>query len=190
LTDEIRVALTVEDVVFWILGGVLFPLWLVAGVADWLAHRQTKIETTSGLRESISHLVLASLSGTGVLILLLLEVNAAVLLILAVLFVAHETVTQLDLRSAVPVRTITTIEQHVHAYLTAVPFAVIVAVAIVVLSSGKTDLALSLKAAPVSLTRVALMLGAMTLFGAIPFWEEFWRCLRVHQRRAELGRVN
>jgi hypothetical protein len=31
----------------------LLPLWIVPGFADYLCHRRTKIETTSGIRESI-----------------------------------------------------------------------------------------------------------------------------------------
>lgn len=170
--------MSTQSVTLWLLGAGLFPLWLAAGMADWWMHRRSAIETTSGLAESITHLLLASCAGTGVLILLTLQINLVVLAALAVLFVLHETVFHLDLHTAAPVRKITIVEQQIHAFLTAVPFATLVAVAIVVFASGQTDFALTLKSDPLSLTTIAAMLTAMTLFGAIPYWEEFFRCLK------------
>src|ERR1700680_2342176 len=37
---------------------IIMPVWSVAGFLDWLWHRQTKIETTSGVKESIMHLLM------------------------------------------------------------------------------------------------------------------------------------
>lgn len=170
--------MSTQSVTLWLLGAGLFPLWLAAGLADWWMHRRSTIETTSGLAESITHLMLASCAGTGVLILLTLEINLAILAALAVLFVLHEIVFHLDLHTAAPVREISIAEQQIHVFLTAVPFATLVAVVIVVFSSGQTDFVLSLKAAPLDLRTVAAMLAAMTLFGAIPYWEEFFRCFK------------
>jgi hypothetical protein len=35
----------------------ILPLWLAAGFADYLCHRAAHIETTSGAKESLLHLV-------------------------------------------------------------------------------------------------------------------------------------
>ena len=35
----------------------VLPLWLAAGFADYLCHRATHIEKTSGWRESVLHVV-------------------------------------------------------------------------------------------------------------------------------------
>lgn len=42
----------------------LYLLWLLAGTADFLLHRRSGIEATSGLRESSLHLVQIALLGT------------------------------------------------------------------------------------------------------------------------------
>jgi hypothetical protein len=34
---------------------LLLPIWVLAGVADYLWHRRTRIETTSGTEESLTH---------------------------------------------------------------------------------------------------------------------------------------
>ena len=34
---------------------VLLPIWGIAGFCDWLCHRATRIESTSGLKESLMH---------------------------------------------------------------------------------------------------------------------------------------
>jgi hypothetical protein len=167
----------IEGVTYWVLAAALFPLWLAAGVADYLCHRQTRIEHTSGLTESASHIVLASLMGTGVLMLMFLELNVLLLSLLAVLFIAHEIVTYLDLAWSAPRREVSPVEQQVHALLEAVPFATLVALAIVVFSARTLGAALALRA-NVDLSAISVMLCAMALFGALPFWEEFWRCWR------------
>ena len=37
---------------------VILPLWLLVGIADWLCHRASHIETTSGAKESLIHLLM------------------------------------------------------------------------------------------------------------------------------------
>ncbi len=168
----------VEGTLLWIMGSVLFPLWLAAGVADYFCHRASHIETTSGLPEAVAHLVLASLMGIGVFVLLFLEINAFALALLVTLFVAHEVVTYLDLTWAAPRREILPIEQLVHSFLECVPFAVVVAVALLVFGTEKTAFVLELKRTPIAPSVIAAILSAMTAFGAVPYWEEAWRCWR------------
>jgi hypothetical protein len=36
----------------------LVPIWLGAGVADWWCHKRSRIEATTGVRESLMHLLL------------------------------------------------------------------------------------------------------------------------------------
>lgn len=177
-------AASIEAVALWLLGGLLFPLWLASGLGDYLCHRATRIEATSGIRESIFHLVLASATGSGVLMLLFLEINLALVLILTALFAVHEVVTQLDLRWSTARREITAIEQQIHAFLEAVPFAALVVLWLLVLSTTDTSLSLTLRAEPISPRFTISILAAMALFGALPYWEEFARCLRGSTRTA------
>jgi len=36
----------------------VLPIWLLSGFADWLCHRATHIETTTGAKESLIHLLM------------------------------------------------------------------------------------------------------------------------------------
>jgi hypothetical protein len=67
----------------------LYPLWLVVGVADYLCHRLTRIEHTSGLPESMFHLAQFGQIGLPLLAGLLLELNASMLLLMLLAALAH-----------------------------------------------------------------------------------------------------
>ncbi len=45
----------------------ILPIWSFAGFLDWLWHKQTSIETTSGVKESIMHLVMMAEAGVPIL---------------------------------------------------------------------------------------------------------------------------
>jgi hypothetical protein len=51
------------------------PLWLAAGFADYLCHRATSIETTSGWKESLLHLLQFGEMAIPVLAAIFLEIN-------------------------------------------------------------------------------------------------------------------
>jgi hypothetical protein len=53
----------------------MLPLWIVPGFLDYLSHRKTKIETTSGTQESIIHALMTTEAGIPVVMGLLLEIN-------------------------------------------------------------------------------------------------------------------
>ena len=72
-----------------VLGYGVLPLWLSAGAADWLCHRRTSIERTSGPGESVFHAVLYLQIAIPVLLALYLEINAAMLLLFALAVLAH-----------------------------------------------------------------------------------------------------
>jgi len=55
----------------------ILPLWLAAGFADYLCHRAAHIELTSGVKESILHLLQFVEMGIPLLAAMFLEINAA-----------------------------------------------------------------------------------------------------------------
>src|SRR5688572_20667372 len=59
----------------------LLPLWGIAGFIDWCCHRATKVESTSGLKESLVHSVMGIQLGIPILLCLLFEINVLVLFI-------------------------------------------------------------------------------------------------------------
>ena len=104
-----------------LLGFGLLPACLAAGGADWLCHRRTRIETTSGPRESRLHIVLHLQIAVPVLLALWLEVNAALLVLMAAGVLAHMLTSWWDTRFAQPRRHIAPIEQQVHSWLEMLP---------------------------------------------------------------------
>jgi hypothetical protein len=46
---------------------IIMPVWSLAGFLDWLWHRQTTIETTSGAKESVMHLLMMAEAGAPIL---------------------------------------------------------------------------------------------------------------------------
>jgi len=101
---------------------VILPLWLLIGIADWLCHRASHIETTSGAKESLIHLLMLGEVGVPVLMGLFLEINGLVILVMIAAWILHEVTAHWDLRYALPRREVTPTEQHVHNYLGAIPF--------------------------------------------------------------------
>jgi hypothetical protein len=69
---------------------VVVPGWFLAGVADYLCHRASRIEHTSGVAETLLHLLQFGLVGMPLLAALFLEINAAVLLIMLAGLVLHQ----------------------------------------------------------------------------------------------------
>ena len=68
-----------NDPVVLILMYFILPLWLLAGFADWLCHRASHIETTSGAKESVFHLVMLAEMGLPLLAAIFLQVNAGII---------------------------------------------------------------------------------------------------------------
>ena len=57
----------------------VLPLWLVAGFADWLCHRASHIETTTGAKESLIHLLMFTEVGIPLLAAMFLDINALII---------------------------------------------------------------------------------------------------------------
>src|ERR1700683_1844172 len=58
---------------------IALPVWLASGFLDYIWHRRTKIETTSGLEESLMHSLMMAEAGPAVLAELFLEIDSSVL---------------------------------------------------------------------------------------------------------------
>src|SRR5215210_3063011 len=99
----------------------VMPLWLLAGFADYLCHRSAHIESTSGPKESLLHLLLLVEMGIPVLAALFFEINALVIGVMIVCFLLHEATTLWDVWYASETREVSPIEQHVHGYMQLLP---------------------------------------------------------------------
>src|SRR3954468_5915110 len=94
----------------------ILPLWLLAGFADYLCHRASQIELTSGYKESLLHILMLAEIATPLLAAIFFEINALVIAIMIVGFVLHKMTVLWDTTFPSHKRLITPIEQHVHSF--------------------------------------------------------------------------
>lgn len=108
----------------------LLPLWGIAGFIDWCCHRATKVESTSGLKESLVHSLMGVQLGVPIMLCLLFEVNVLVFLICVLMWITHEFVAHWDVKYATPRRHISIWEVHVHNYMATLPLYLLMLVSV------------------------------------------------------------
>ena len=163
----------------------VIPLWIFMGLADWWCHRRSAIEHTSGLPENVFHWFLLGEAGLGLLAVALLEINAAVVLVVFASFVAHELTTYLELRYTVPLRHVGPLEQMIHSFMELLPLVVLALLAVMkwdqvtaLFGAGTPDFDLRPKSDPWPAAYLLWMAAAVVLFNVLPMAEEGLRCLR------------
>ena len=173
---------------------VVVPVWLLAGLADYFCHRTSRIEHTSGVAETLLHLLQFTLVGLPLLAALFLEINAAVLLIMAVGLVLHQAAAVWDVRYANATRRVGPAEQHVHGVLEMAPAIATAIVAILnwpdllaLLGIGQPSFGLELKHTPLPRWYLAAVLLGVLICGVLPYGEELLRTVRA-SRAARTGR--
>lgn len=167
-----------ETLLWGLLGYVLFPLWLLCGMADYAVHRRTSIETTSGTHESLLHLLQTAQIGLPVLLLLFCQVNALTLAVMVLGVTAHTITAYLDVHYAMRLRHIPTIEQMVHGFLFVLPLVGLALVAVLhwpqvqilldPIGTARESWMLRLRRPPFEAGVIAAVLGASLLFGVLP----------------------
>jgi hypothetical protein len=158
------------------------PLWILAGGVDWLRHRHSHIEVTSGAREAGLHVAEYVSTAVPVLLGLYLEIDALVLVVMGVCVAVHSVLGWVDTGYTQPRRVIGAVEQVAHPFLELMPlfaFAVVVALHAQVWSDSSDVDAWSLKTRVVPLPRgVALGVTLALVPGLLLALEELARCLR------------
>ena len=173
---------------------LVVPIWLLAGLADYFCHRASHIERTSGVAESLLHLLQFGEVGVPLLAALFLEINAAIMLVMLAGLVLHQATAMWDVRYANATRRVAPIEQHVHGVLEMAP-AVATAVVVILhwpqfmalLGIGDADFALQLKRSPLPAWYLGAVMLGVALCGLLPYGEELLRTMRSRQTRARLA---
>ncbi|WP_454737876.1 diguanylate cyclase [Cupriavidus necator] len=172
----------------------LVPLWLLAGLGDWLCHRATHIERNAGAPESLMHMLMLAEVGLPLLMVLFLEVNALMIGVVLAAVVIHEATAWWDVQYASTRRHIAPVEQHMHSLLevlplTAASYVVVMHwgqfLALFGLGSEPARMALALKAEPLPPAYLAGLLVAVVVLAGLPYLEELWRCVRWRRRERE-----
>jgi hypothetical protein len=88
----------------------MLPVWLAAGLVDYLCHRATSIETTSGWKEPLLHLLQFGEMAIPTLAAIFLEINALIIAVMIVYLIAHEATVIWDVSYAYERREITPTE--------------------------------------------------------------------------------
>jgi hypothetical protein len=161
------------------------PIWLIAGFADYLLHRRSKIETTSGTHESLIHLLMMTETGIPILMGLLLEINSSVILLSMLSLIMHELTSYWDLHYTVERRKVIPLEQMVHSFLEMLPFTAFSFItclhwdqflAVFKKPAKLSDFSLKLKEPPLPALYITGLLSAVALLVALPYLEELVRC--------------
>jgi hypothetical protein len=164
---------------------VVLPVWLAAGFADYLCHRASHIERTSGWKESLLHLLQFAEMALPILAALFLEITSAVILLMMVCFILHQATAMWDVHYANRTREVKPIEQHVHSVLEMMPFTGLLLVVALhwqaftgLLGLAPASFSLAMKPEPLPWIYVAAMMGLTLLFEVLPYLEELLRGLR------------
>jgi hypothetical protein len=164
----------------------VLPVWLAAGFADYLCHRAAFIETTSGWKESLLHLLQFGEMAIPTLAAIFLEINALVIATMIVCLIAHEATAIWDVNYAYHRREVTPTEQHVHSFLEMLPLMGLLIVVILHweqflslfgLGHEAAVFTLHLKQPPLPWLYVTIILSLVALFEVLPYLEEFIRGL-------------
>jgi hypothetical protein len=158
----------------------IYPVWLLAGAADYLCHRRTDIERTSGTVESWLHLAQFGCLALALACALLLKFSVAVFVLMVALVLTHSVLSYMDVRYTDGRRRILPIEQTIHGFMDVLP---LVAVALLGVQHWPEIRGGSMTVAPVpsiDLPRVLLLLSFVVLAG-LPIVEELLRCFRHHE---------
>lgn len=170
----------------------VLPLWLVAGCADWLCHRASHIESTTGAKESLIHLLMFIEVGIPLLAAMFLDVNALIIALMIVMFFVHEATALWDVSYATTARIVTPIEQHVHSFLEMIPLMAILSVVslhwgqfLALFGAGPEPLrtTISWKSEPLPVMYVLTIMTVVLLFEFLPYMEELLRGLRNNEGR-------
>jgi hypothetical protein len=179
------------DPLLWgLLGYVVFPLWLLSGLADYLCHARTDIAHTSGTHESALHLLQTAEIGLPVLVFLFLSTNALALALVTTGVVAHTATSWRDVKYAAQLRHISPGEQYVHSFLIVLPWVALALVAVlhwpVVEAMFDPAIASEWKPhwrqPPFDGGLLSVVLASSLLFGALPGGLEFMHTLAVARR--------
>ncbi|WP_062269888.1 hypothetical protein [Endozoicomonas arenosclerae] len=166
---------------------IMLPLWGIAGFVDWCCHRATKIEITSGFKESLMHSLMGIQIGIPILLCLLFRVNVLILMICILTWILHELVAHWDVHYASTRRKISIWEMHAHSYLATLPFYMMIMIIVINWEAFFSFITLNwqgqIQFVPMEYAHggdsyLAYYLLAMSVLCIFPYIEENLRCLK------------
>lgn len=165
----------------------LLPLWGICGFIDWCCHRATKVESTSGIKESLVHSLMGIQLGIPIVLCLTFQMNVLILLICVAMWLAHEFVAHWDVHYATSRRHISIWEVHVHNYMATVPLYLLMLIVVLNWDVAVKTVTLDwagqfglhrLQTPPGGNSYLPAYLTFMGILCVVPYLEENIRCLR------------
>lgn len=165
----------------------VLPVWLAAGFADYLCHRAASIETTSGSKETLLHLLQLGEMAIPTLAAIFLEINALIIGVMIVSLIAYEATAIWDVNYAYRRRAVTPTEQHVHAFLEMLPLMGLLIVvtlhwqqflSLFGIGQDSAEFTLRLRQPPLPWLYVSIILAVVVPFEVLPYLEELVRGIR------------
>jgi hypothetical protein len=170
------------------------PMWTAAGLADWWRHRRTDIGETTGLKESIIHLLMLAEAAGPILAALVLELDPLILGGMIACFFLHEATAMWDVSYAVERREVSPLEQHVHSFLELTPLMAVLLNALLhwpqleALAGRRVEPLAPIfrrKREPLPKAYVAAALGGTLVLELAPYLEEALRAARGRRTPAD-----
>jgi hypothetical protein len=155
----------------------IYPAWLLAAAGDYLCHRKTAIERTSGSTESWLHVAQFACLTLTLACAALLHISAAVFASMIALVAAHSVLTYVDVRYTDGRRRILPIEQTLHGFMDVLPLMAVALLGVQhwpEIRAGSMTLALH----PAMDLRRVLLLSSFAVLAGVPVLEELLRTLR------------
>ncbi|MGW9032546.1 diguanylate cyclase [Streptomyces sp. NPDC055722] len=154
-------------------------------------HRRTRIEQTSGVKESAVHALLMTEAGIPVVMGLTAKINPLVLSVMGGAALAHSATALYDVTLATEEREVSPVEQHIHSFLEVLPLTAMAVAAChhsdevraaVRGGRGPEDWRLLPKDRPLPAAYLAALASVIGIGVVGPYAEEITRCLRMRHR--------
>lgn len=159
-----------------LLVGVFYPLWLIAGLIDYICHRRSDIAETSGSTESWLHVAQFASLGLTLSLAVLLAITPLTFTLLAILVVVHTILSFMDVSYTEGRRYISPLEQHAHGFMGVLP---IVGICLIgVLNWNELQAAswtLDWKQPPIPGWQCVALIGSYFVLAGVPIFEELLR---------------
>jgi uncharacterized membrane protein HdeD (DUF308 family) len=162
----------------------IYPLWLLAGFFDYLSHRRTRIDSTSGPTESWLHLAQMLSLGLPLVLAAYAQITPLVLAILISGVLVHTALAYADVAFTDGRRRISPFEQHVHGFMTVLPIVAVGLVAIAHWDDIRSSAwAVQPRKDSGSRPLAALLVASYFVLAGLPIVEELIRTSRRHRHQ-------
>jgi hypothetical protein len=169
----------IRSLVDALLIGVFYPLWLIAGLIDYICHRRSDIAHSSGSTESWLHVAQFASLGLTLSLAALLAITPLAFTLLAGLVVIHTILSFIDVSYTEGRRYISPLEQHAHGFMDVLPIVGVCLIGVMNWNELQASpWTLKWKQPPIPGLQGVALIGSYFILAGVPIFEELLRTLR------------